>query len=572
MSEPQSNDDVLEEARGLIVAMIEERLEPVRAARLEQLVCENVAVRRLYATYIHMRVTLETVALPVEGWEAAQTAGADSDALHDSDSLHDTMVTRAIHDAAPQEPSSVQRAAPLWQGVQKATQSGDHQTQTHRRLYPWAALVAVSLMGLVALLLMPPRASHVAKIPTPPTPAIAATLSRTIAARWASPNPPAVGSHFSDQTALKLAGGYAEFAFASGADVVVQAPAEITIQSNNSAVLRSGKLTAHVPPPAVGFTVRAGDSTITDLGTEFGISQTAAGTEVDVFKGKISARTPTTRPTLLLANDAARIDARGDLSLNRGGAIPQHFVRQLQTDAGFLDMVDLVCGGDGTTGRRGAAIDARTGKYGRLASFGTSQSAPGFHSVPLTVIDGCFVPNPGLTQVDSAGHYCAFPGANGQTFNNILAGIKTIWPTGTQGKAPLSAVLGGVDYSQPPHDFLFMHANSGLTFDLAAIAALHPANGLAALHCLVGNSARQDINGRPADALASVYVLVDGVVRFQRVGFSNMDAPFAVNVPLRQGDRFLTLVTVQGRPSIGLDWIIFADPRLSVAGPAGEVR
>jgi len=568
----------------LLTAACEEQLTPEQYAQLDRLIRHDAAARIAYLRHTQLEANLRRLRRA----DAAATSSSDSygllqavAALTDSEtpvaSLHDTMVAPAIHGIDIEQPKPVHRPLPLPRGAERKI------SFANRRFLAWAALIVLSLVLLTIVLNhAKPRVVATAPPTTASKPVMVATLTHALGATWqGASTAPAVGSHFPDRTTLRLATGYAEFTFASGADILTQAPTVITIHSNNSVSLKSGKLVAHVPAPARGFYVSAGQSTITDLGTDFAVSVDSSGTQVEVFKGKVVARAPSTQPTLLTANDAAKIDPAGHLKLDRGGAVPQLFVTQLAAKAPSLDLVDLAAGGDGTTARRGPAIDAATGKYGRPTPIADVTAPGGYHRVSLPVIDGCFVPNAGSTQIDSAGHRFVFAGASGLTFDRILVANKNIWPRKSPAEKfplpPLSTRLAGVDYDRPPHDFLFMHASSGLTFDLKAIDNLHPDQRVTAFRCLIGNPATANdvrTSNPPATAASNVFVLVDGVVRFERLNLTYTDPPVNVDVPLGPHDHFLTLGVSQAGSNIGFAWVLFADPRikLSVAPAAGGAK
>ncbi len=87
---------------------------------------------------------------------------------------------------------------------------------------------------------------------------------------------------------LQLRAGAATIAMSSGAQVVVRGPAALQLESTNSVSLTRGQVTATVPPPAVGFTVRTPCSQVVDLGTEFVVQVDDAGaTAVQVLRGDV---------------------------------------------------------------------------------------------------------------------------------------------------------------------------------------------------------------------------------------------------------------------------------------------
>lgn len=87
---------------------------------------------------------------------------------------------------------------------------------------------------------------------------------------------------------LKIAKGTLRLDFYSGARVILEGPASLELLSADLAHLEKGKLTAHVPPPAEGFTVTNGELRVVDRGTEFGMSVSSEKScEVHVFDGKV---------------------------------------------------------------------------------------------------------------------------------------------------------------------------------------------------------------------------------------------------------------------------------------------
>jgi hypothetical protein len=68
---------------------------------------------------------------------------------------------------------------------------------------------------------------------------------------------------------VELAKGFAEITFDSGAQVLLQGPASLDVNSAWSAMLHSGKLTASLPPEAAGFSISNQSVKVVDIGTEF---------------------------------------------------------------------------------------------------------------------------------------------------------------------------------------------------------------------------------------------------------------------------------------------------------------
>lgn len=87
---------------------------------------------------------------------------------------------------------------------------------------------------------------------------------------------------------LRLRSGALLIEFFSGATVVVEGPAEFEILSRNEGHLRTGKLNAHVPPQAQGFTIKTSAGDIVEHGTDFGVNVAVEmPPELHVFTGKV---------------------------------------------------------------------------------------------------------------------------------------------------------------------------------------------------------------------------------------------------------------------------------------------
>jgi hypothetical protein len=123
--------------------------------------------------------------------------------------------------------------------------------------------------------------------------------------------------------ALKIERGLVHLELKSGATLLVEGPAEWSIEGNNRAALRLGRLIAHVPQRAIGFVLETPATTVVDLGTEFDVTVLKdESTEVEVLKGRVrlypgplssqvlKGAVPTYET--LTAGDARRIEKHGD--------------------------------------------------------------------------------------------------------------------------------------------------------------------------------------------------------------------------------------------------------------------
>lgn len=85
-----------------------------------------------------------------------------------------------------------------------------------------------------------------------------------------------------------LQSGLVQLEFLSGANVIIEGPAELDLKSTKLIVCHRGKLRVRVPQQAKGFSVDTPHYRAVDLGTEFGVSvEDGNATEVHVFQGEV---------------------------------------------------------------------------------------------------------------------------------------------------------------------------------------------------------------------------------------------------------------------------------------------
>jgi hypothetical protein len=232
----------------------------------------------------------------------------------------------------------------------------------------------------------------------------------------------------------------------------------------------------------------------------------------------------------------------------------------------MLDLVDIVAGGDGFSGRRQRGIDPSSGRIADAPAAVPHLYGDGkYHPVEaLPLIDGVFVPDgrKGAVQLDSAGHTCTeFP----RSLPNEPNSAGYIWagsePPSAEGVVRMATVLGEIDYAAPGHGVLMMHANKGITFDLEAIRRAHPGCRLLRFLTMAGNTESQSGS---TPIRADLWVFVDGAIRFQRCEINRSGGAFYASIPLQDKDCFLTLAATDGGDGMGWDWTLFGDPRLEI--------
>ena len=161
-------------------------------------------------------------------------------------------------------------------------------------------------------------------------------------AKWSEEGTPEANGHLPAGRRLVLTSGLAEIAFASGARVILEGPAEFEPLSQNSGHLSLGLLSARVPPAARGFVVRAPNAMVVDWGTEFGVAVEEGGlSDVEVFAGRVEVELaaggkPTGAKQVVPAGEAIHVwapTANGLPVVKTTSAGLMHFVRSLPSAA-----------------------------------------------------------------------------------------------------------------------------------------------------------------------------------------------------------------------------------------------
>lgn len=119
-----------------------------------------------------------------------------------------------------------------------------------------------------------------------------ALVTRLVDIEWDSQQSPLEVGDALARGRLAIESGYAQVEFFCGATVVLEGPAELDLKSPMLARVVSGRLRAQVPPAARGFSLEVDDMTVVDLGTEFGLSVTSQGADVQVFDGEVELQQP----------------------------------------------------------------------------------------------------------------------------------------------------------------------------------------------------------------------------------------------------------------------------------------
>jgi hypothetical protein len=260
----------------LLQAWCEGRLTDAQRAELEARVVADPAARTAFVNFVHLHASLEHFDRP------AALAGLPRVPL---------MPVAAIEAPAHRAPSLFSLRRPVVR-------------------YGIAAALVVALGVAVSVIL-----SVAAQRPADPADSALffATLVDSADALWdKSDVPTSVGSQLRGGF-LRLKSGTAQIEFFSGALVTLTGPAEFGINSEKRAFLKLGRLSAHCPKSAHGFTVAAPGCAVVDMGTAFDMSVDSAGkAAVRVTAGTVELQMNTASekrgPQRLDAGMAAKVD------------------------------------------------------------------------------------------------------------------------------------------------------------------------------------------------------------------------------------------------------------------------
>ena len=154
--------------------------------------------------------------------------------------------------------------------------------------------------------------------PNPQPGEYVARLTGSKDCRWAHPAPSARPDNYIRKgETLELAAGFAEVTFDCGAQVVLEGPASLSLNSAWDATLLRGTLKASVPTEAMGFRVSNPSVQVVDLGTVFTMIADGTGAaDVLVLKGMVetSSHDSTGQRTVVLHENQSRHFAMSGMS------------------------------------------------------------------------------------------------------------------------------------------------------------------------------------------------------------------------------------------------------------------
>lgn len=177
-------------------------------------------------------------------------------------------------------------------------------------------------------------------------PSPVATLASSENAAWESELPTMPGSELSPGL-LSLRTGVATIRFHSGAEVVVEAPAQLELVSSMRAKLHSGAAVIDVPDSAIGFVVDTPSGYAIDYGTRFAvrIDQQEKHSNFEIIEGEIAVHHP-------LTGDEVRLTGHGQgAKVSEQSIVVVDLEREADTVEPSKNVMRV-----GTNGRTGSAM------------------------------------------------------------------------------------------------------------------------------------------------------------------------------------------------------------------------
>ncbi|MBP7050052.1 MAG: hypothetical protein KBE65_03470 [Phycisphaerae bacterium] len=587
----------------LLGALRDGVITPRQFARLSRSLASSARLRQLYVEYMLLCAELDhqhgTSEVLESGRFSATTPGealpvpvtGDAQAILSEVIEHDEQAAERIRRDATLRSEEIRRAAEAAFERFKEQERRRQEELAYRkylarrrRLILTASVAATVVVSALWIwfskrglpdgwLHHPSTAASPAPSPTPQATPIVATIRRSVNAAWLQQELSTAPGTPLTTTPVFLTRGVLELGFLSGARIVLQAPAMLQPELTNQLLLSGGALSVRVFDPTTGFVVRTPTGTVVDYGTEFSVIVNTAGeTEALVHEGKIGLRSGSDpiralASQILTEGQASAVDAGGNVVSREFR--PSQIIRRMPSAPSFgipgerLDLADVVGGGNGFgTGDLGAAISPTTGQPVDLLLTDRTGTRQYIRVSWNPYIDGVFVPDGRVAQtIDSAGHvFAECPVTNNIYYMEItnVGQARCGWQR-----------LSGSLYGSENNPCLLMHANLGITFDLAKIASSNPGLRIARFRSGLGVS--EQTTDHPCNA--DFWVLVDGQVRFRLLGVRRKGLVQEVLVELSETDRFLTLVTTDGGDrdpqANGLratdsDWAVFARPYLEL--------
>ncbi len=331
----------ISELNELILRFLDGKAEDKDVAALDQLLGASREARRYYLRFLGIHIGLKRLLESgADSCEYGEATPADDTGIFREIIAQDLLEVSLRDNLAQWKANQDNFPAAVDQVTEEAPRPAPAKGWTRRQWLMGIMKLAAVFMAALGIIWLDGQLQH----PSRRTPPVIATVTETMNAHW-EPDRPFITGDALPTGPLKLLDGYAGIKFTSGAEVILQAPVEMVLDTDNMIYLQNGVLSAFVPDSAKGFMVQTPGAEIVDFGTEFGVkTRFRHSTEVQVFNGRVQAglsggaedqkRQPVRRE--LFANQAVKIDV-----VNRQvSKIPFRqdiFVRQLEDASCFVN-------------------------------------------------------------------------------------------------------------------------------------------------------------------------------------------------------------------------------------------
>jgi hypothetical protein len=258
----------------VVGALFDRTLEPSNASQFAHQLATDVEARRLYTDLVGLNVDLE--------WSCN---------THSQRDLFAAGTGIIVPDKVATEPNRFPNDANLEPAKSVVFRFcfGKPRYSLFSQPVLWcAALVGLCLYGSFTLVAWNLRPDKLPSVVTG-SPGSVAMVRDTTDVQWSknAASKPAESSILSGEL-LTIESGVVQLELKRGVTLLVEGPARWSIEGDNRATLKSGKIVAKVPPQAIGFSIETPTATVVDLGTEFSVTATEQGpTEVQVLRGRV---------------------------------------------------------------------------------------------------------------------------------------------------------------------------------------------------------------------------------------------------------------------------------------------
>lgn len=361
MNSTQTDPNFLNQLTHLFVLSMEGLITEPQNEHLKKLLIENPEARSCYYDFIASYVAINSIA--TFGGAAASSSGYLDQELWNELAAAERNAPAVCLPTAPQELLD----------LDTGRSSGPHKL-SKLSLFSLMTSAAAILFFILFARFAPVKGEFVV-----------AKLSNTVNAKWEDATGRVVAGCDLFTGPMKLTGGFAEITMDNGASVIVQSPAQFTLESPSQIFLQQGKLVVKVEGASEqSFVVRSPHASIVDYGTEFGVQVDAmSNTVTHVYQGRVELRSGANplrfeNRLSLTPNQAGQADPMGNLAKKQG--LADQFVRSEEFDIRLK-------ASQGSGYHRWLAYSLRLRKDPELAVYYTFEKDPGKPDRLINVAD-----------------------------------------------------------------------------------------------------------------------------------------------------------------------------------------